>query len=119
MELKFLLLPEGDDPDSFVRSRGADAFRGSPPAPCLLPDFLVKELAARVDFGKVGGRARFEAIAKPLLQRLPEGTYRGRRMEAFGVIAPFAPRCSTSLCTTSAAGRRKPPPRPRRQAQDR
>ena len=27
LELKFLLLPEGDDPDSFVRSKGPDAFR--------------------------------------------------------------------------------------------
>ena len=28
LELKFLLLPEGDDPDSFVRSQGADRRRG-------------------------------------------------------------------------------------------
>ena len=27
VELKFLLLPEKDDPDTFVRSQGADAFR--------------------------------------------------------------------------------------------
>ncbi len=27
LELKFLLLPEGDDPDTFVRSQGPDAFR--------------------------------------------------------------------------------------------
>ena len=27
VELKFLLLPEKDDPDTFVRSQGPDAFR--------------------------------------------------------------------------------------------
>ncbi len=27
LELKFLLLPEADDPDSFVRTKGPDAFR--------------------------------------------------------------------------------------------
>ena len=58
VELKFLLLPEADDPDTFVRSRGADAFRGARrDALCRCPSSLVKELDARVDFG-TAGRAR-------------------------------------------------------------
>jgi DNA primase len=76
VELKFLLLPEGEDPDSFVRGHGPEAFRQLAAAAMPLSDFLVRELAARVDFGKVDGRSRFQAIAKPLLKRLPEGTYR-------------------------------------------
>ncbi len=81
VELKFLLLPEGDDPDTFVRSRGADAFRGLAATAVSLPEFLVKELDARVDFGNAGGRARFDAVAKPLLRRLPEGSYRETTLE--------------------------------------
>jgi len=84
VELKFLLLPESDDPDTFVRAQGADAFRALAAAAAPLSDFLVKELAARVDFGTVDGRSRFEAIAKPLLKRLPQGTYRAAVMDAFG-----------------------------------
>jgi DNA primase len=76
VELKFLLLPEKDDPDTFVRSRGPDAFRALANGAMSLPDFLVKELDERVDFGNAGGRARFDAVAKPLLRRLPEGSYR-------------------------------------------
>jgi DNA primase len=84
VELKFLLLPEGDDPDTFVRSRGADAFRELAASALPLPDFLVKELQAKVDFTNVGGRGRFESFAKPLLKRLPPGTYRTAIMNAFG-----------------------------------
>jgi DNA primase len=91
VELKFLLLPEGDDPDTFVRSRGADAFRALAAEAAPLSDFLVRELATRVDFGTVDGRSRFEAIAKPLLKRLPEGTYRAAVMDAFGATLHLAP----------------------------
>jgi DNA primase len=82
VELKFLLLPEKDDPDTFVRSRGADAFRALAATAVSLPEFLVRELDARVDFKNAGGRARFDAVAKPLLRRLPEGSYRETTLEA-------------------------------------
>ncbi|HET7132477.1 MAG TPA: DNA primase [Gammaproteobacteria bacterium] len=81
VELKFLLLPEQDDPDTFVRTRGADAFRTLAGTALPLPVFLVEELDARVDFKSAGGRARFDAVAKPLLRRLPEGSYRETTLE--------------------------------------
>ena len=76
VDLKFLLLPEKDDPDTFVRAHGADAFRELANTAISLPEFLVDELDARVDFKNPGGRARFDATAKPLLRRLPDGSYR-------------------------------------------
>jgi DNA primase len=83
VELKFLLLPEEDDPDTFVRAHGADAFRQLAAGAVSLPQFLVKELDDRVDFNSPGGggRARFDTAAKPLLKRLPEGSYRETTLE--------------------------------------
>jgi DNA primase len=81
VDLKFLLLPEKDDPDSFVRAHGADAFRALADGAVSLPEFLVEELDARIDFANAGGRARFDAAAKPLLRRLPEGSYRETILE--------------------------------------
>ena len=83
LELKFLLLPEGDDPDSFVRSKGPEAFRALAEKALPLSDFLVEELSTRNDLRAVDGRARFQAVAKPLLKRLPEGTYRAAVVDAF------------------------------------
>jgi DNA primase len=91
LELKFLLLPDGDDPDSFVRTKGAEAFRALAEKAAPLSDFLVKELATRVDFGTVDGRSRFQGIAKPLLKRLPEGTYRAAVMDALGQTMHLTP----------------------------
>jgi DNA primase len=109
VELKFLLLPEKDDPDTFVRSRGADEFRQLVASALPLSDFLVKELATRVDFGTVDGRSRFEAIAKPLLKRLPEGTYRAAVMDAFGTTLHLAP---TVLDQMMSDGPTAPTPSP-------
>jgi DNA primase len=76
VDIRFLLLPEKDDPDTFVRSQGADAFRALAASAVALPDFFVDELDKRVDFKSTGGRARFDVSAKPMLKRLPEGSYR-------------------------------------------
>jgi DNA primase len=82
VDIRFLLLPEKDDPDTFVRSQGADAFRTLAAGAVALPDFFVEELDKRVDFRSTGGRARFDVSAKPLLKRLPEGSYREAILDA-------------------------------------
>jgi len=109
LELKFLLLPEGDDPDSFVRSQGADAFRRLAEKAHPLSDFLVKELATRVDLKTVDGRSRFQAVAKPLLKRLPEGTYRAAVMDAFGSELHLKPDVLNQMMSDDAPA--TPPPR--------
>jgi DNA primase len=82
VDIRFLLLPEKDDPDTFVRSQGADAFRALAAGAIALPDFFVEELDKRVDFKSTGGRGRFDVSAKPLLRRLPEGSYRETILDA-------------------------------------
>ena len=113
VEIKFLLLPEKDDPDSFVRSQGAEAFSALAEAAAPLSDFLVKELARRVDFGSVDGRSRFQAIARPLLKRLPEGVYRTAVMQAFGEELRIPPDVLDQLMTDRPAA---PSPLPAREA---
>jgi DNA primase len=106
LELKFLLLPEGDDPDSFVRTKGAAAFLALADKAEPLADFLVKELASRVDLTTVDGRARFPAIAKPVLKRLPEGMYRTAVMDALATSLHVRPEALDRMMTDETA----PPP---------
>jgi DNA primase len=105
VEIKFLLLPEGEDPDSFVRKRGAEEFSRLADAAAPLSDFLVKELARRVDFGNVDGRSRFEGVAKPLLRKLPEGVYRAAVMQAFGAELHLPPALLDELMSDPPAER--------------
>ena len=46
-EARFLFLPDGEDPDDFVRSRGKAAFERAIEAAIPLSEYLLTELAAR------------------------------------------------------------------------
>ena len=75
-QLRFLFLPEGHDPDSLVGEEGKEAFEARLGGAVPLSEFLVGQLAAQVDLGSVDGRARLAELAKPMVQRVPEGIYR-------------------------------------------
>jgi len=70
-QIKFLLLPEADDPDSFVRREGKAPFERLLTETALpLSTFALKELTARADMGSAEGRARFVQEAKPLVKQI-------------------------------------------------
>ena len=75
-QLRFIFLPDGQDPDSFVNAHGADAFIEALDAGVALSDYLITELARQVDLDTVDGRARLAELAKPLIGRIPQGVYR-------------------------------------------
>jgi len=75
-QLRFMFLPEGHDPDSLVGEEGKDAFEARLGDAVPLSEFLVGQLAAQADLGSVDGRAQLAELAKPLVQRVPEGIYR-------------------------------------------
>jgi DNA primase len=75
-QIRFVFLPEGHDPDSFVQQEGAAAFENALAGGLPLSQFFIDELAARVDLDSVDGRARLAELARPLLARVPAGVYR-------------------------------------------
>jgi DNA primase len=75
-QIRFVFLPEGQDPDTFVRAHGASAFETALDKGVALSEFLVEELAAQIDLGSVDGRARLAELARPLVARVPHGVYR-------------------------------------------
>ncbi len=74
-EVRFLFLPEGEDPDSLVRERGRDAFEALLRAALPLSTFLFEELGRKLELSTPDGRARLIAQARPLLERLPPGPF--------------------------------------------
>ncbi|HEX4926980.1 MAG TPA: DNA primase [Burkholderiales bacterium] len=67
--IRFLFLPEGEDPDSFVRKHGADEFRRRVRSSETLSQFLLAQLRAECDLASPEGRARFVSLAKPHVQK--------------------------------------------------
>ncbi len=68
--VSFLFLPVEDDPDTFVRREGKDAFLKAVASAKPLSQFLFSELASHVDMATEEGRARFVAQAKPLVEQV-------------------------------------------------
>jgi DNA primase len=75
-QVSFLLLPDGEDPDSLVRAEGAERFRARMNASVPLSRFLIETLSRDLDVTTPDGRARLAALARPLLAQLPQGVYR-------------------------------------------
>jgi DNA primase len=69
-QIKFLFLPEQDDPDSFVRREGKAVFERLVDAATPLSEFALKHLTAPVDMGSAEGRAKFLQDAKPLVKQI-------------------------------------------------
>jgi len=90
-QLRFLFLPDGEDPDSLVGKEGREAFEQRVAAAMPLSEYLIQELSAQADLSHADGKARLAELAKPLLARVPTGVYRelllARIAESIGLSA--------------------------------
>ncbi len=66
--IRFLFLPQGEDPDSAIRAHGAEAFERAVRQAQTLSSFLLSELRAQADLATPEGRSALLAAARPHLQ---------------------------------------------------
>jgi DNA primase len=81
-QIRFVFLPDGHDPDSYVNERGAAAFIEMLDNGVALSDYLIDGLASQVELDSVDGRARLAELAKPLVTKVPPGVYRELLLES-------------------------------------
>ncbi|MBS1214533.1 MAG: primase, partial [Proteobacteria bacterium] len=75
-QIGFLFLPEGEDPDSLVRREGQAAFERRLEQATPLADYLFAELRGQSNPETLAGRAKLAELARPLLEKLPDGHFR-------------------------------------------
>jgi DNA primase len=116
----FMFLPEGQDPDSMVRDQGAAAFESALAAAHSLGTFLFDHLAARVDLDTIDGRSRLTALARPLLAKLPAGSFRELSENRLAELTGLARKNSSTLITgrgnAAVSGPPGPPSKHKRQS---
>lgn len=61
LQIRFLFLPEGEDPDTLIRKEGAAQFEKRIEEAWPLSEFLFQNLSQQADLGTVEGRAQFAA----------------------------------------------------------
>lgn len=102
-EIHFLFLPDGEDPDSYVRLQGSDAFNAIVADATPLSVYLLDNLKARHNISTMEGRGALKIEADQLLKNLPANLLREQLQTRLGHI--------TSL---EAKTRTRNPPAPQR-----
>lgn len=75
-QLRFMFLPDGEDPDTLVRKEGREAFEQRIEQAQPLSAFLFDTLLPRVDLSTPDGRTKLSALSLPLINQVPGETLR-------------------------------------------
>lgn len=75
-QLRFMFLPDGEDPDTPVRKEGKEAFEARMEQALPLSAFLFNSLLPQVDLSTPDGRAQLSTLALPLITQVPGETLR-------------------------------------------
>jgi len=103
-QVRFLFLPDGQDPDSLVRDQGAAEFRRQLDNSMPLSEYLLDHLKAATDLSSMDGQARLAELARPLVNRIPEGIYRELLLDRLAQEVGLAPRRLGQLLEDPDAG---------------
>jgi DNA primase len=102
-EIRFLFLPEGEDPDSLVGKEGREAFEQRIAGALPLSEYLLAQLRGEVDMVHADGRARYVALARPLLAKLGDGVYRELLIDRIAADIGFSSERLRELLVTAGS----------------
>lgn len=81
VQIRFMFLPDGEDPDSLVRKEGQQQFEARMQNALTISDFFFQSIAAQTDINSTDGRARFVKLATDHLNQLPESIFQQMMFE--------------------------------------
>jgi len=76
LQIRFMFLPQGEDPDSFVRQYGKEGFEQELNSAKTFSEYLFENLCGNIDTHSIDGRAQLVDAARPLVSQLLPGVYR-------------------------------------------
>lgn len=101
-QVRFLFLPDGEDPDSLVRKIGKERFNTLIDNATPLADFFFDHLCEGLDPEAIDGKAKLSSLAVPLLKQLPTGIYRQLMIDKLARMASVESRSIESMMGTVA-----------------
>lgn len=72
-QIRFLFLPDGEDPDSLVHKEGKDAFTERQNQAMTLTDYFFASVSEGLDSNSLDGKARISKLALGKMQPMPRG----------------------------------------------
>jgi len=85
-QIRFLLMPEGEDPDSLIRKEGQAGFEARMAEALSMDTFLFHGLTEQLDMSQMDQRAKLATLARPLLQKLPKGNFKSMMYSHLGEL---------------------------------
>mgnify|MGYP002700156729 FL=1 len=71
-QIRFLFLPDGEDPDTIIRKEGKEGFEQRIGNALGIAEYMIKQLKADIeDPDSIEGRARLAKLAGPMIQQIP------------------------------------------------
>ncbi|HET7291349.1 MAG TPA: DNA primase [Vicinamibacteria bacterium] len=113
VEVRVVELPAGDDPDTFIKARGGEAFRERVAAARPWMEWLIHKAAAENDTKTPPGKAAFLAALLPSLARVASAVERSAWLQAAverGRLDPQAARLELKKALGGAKGVALPAP---------
>ncbi|WP_348728555.1 DNA primase [Rheinheimera texasensis] len=100
VELKFVFLPDGEDPDTLVRKEGKEAFVSRLQQAQSLSNYLFEHLLAEIDVNSDAGKSALWNRANELILQVPSEFYRDTLQERLANLVG-RPRSSQTQVKTA------------------
>jgi len=111
-QIKFVFLPEGEDPDTIVRHEGEAGFVQRLKNAEAFSNFFYQTLSNNIELNTLDGRSSLVEKARPYLTRLPEGVFQHMMVNKLAEISHVdSNKLSTLIYSAS-----KPNPTNRRES---
>ncbi|WP_455203827.1 DNA primase, partial [Kaarinaea lacus] len=105
-QIKFLFLPEGDDPDSVIRREGREGWQQRLVQATPLSEFLFEGLSNNLDLNTVDGRAALVERAKPQVKKIPSGVFQQMLLSKLAEIVRMDSEKLSKLILSSSEQKR-------------
>ncbi|KTD55113.1 DNA primase [Legionella sainthelensi] len=99
LDVSFMFLPDGHDPDSLVRKEGKENFLNRIKQAISLNRFFFDSLAKDLNLLRPAGKTQLINLAKPFLQKMSEGSYKQILIEDLARLTHIEPHRLNQLIT--------------------
>ena len=106
-EVRVVALPTGKDPDVYVRTEGAEAYRQRLQEALPYIEYLAREVAGRVDLGRAQGKVQALNEVLPFLARLDNPVLRSAQVEMLATVFGIEDRLVLQELKDAVRERRK------------
>jgi DNA primase len=91
-QVRFVFLPQGEDPDSYVRQYGAKSFQGLVKNGMPLSEYFFATLCEKITPDSVDNRAHLASIARPMIESMPAGIFKEMMFEQLAKLVASSPQ---------------------------